>query len=62
MSSGEAPARVTTTLTHGNVTFGFDAIGILALPNIPARTHKIIIKILVLNLVTAVETIPIIYP
>ena len=40
---------------------GFDAIGIFALTRTPATTQKSIISKVVLNLLTAVVTIPIIY-
>ena len=40
---------------------GFEAIGIAARPNIPIIIKKIITRIVVLNLLTAVLTIPIIY-
>ena len=59
ISSGEAPSRKTLTLTHGKEIFGLEAIGIAALPSTPAIMQNNIIKSVVLNLFTAVETIPI---
>jgi len=61
MSSGDAPSRKTLTKTHGKVIFGLEAIGIAALPSEPIITRNTMINSVVLNLPTAVETIPIIY-